>query len=98
MLQALASGLGRRVQGGGLCSIILQQQQQQARLYSTGPKDDYSLVMKQAMEVSTESASPPLPPGEAGITFGVPFETFKRKVFLCAVCFARRIAQLMHAV
>jgi hypothetical protein len=38
--------------------------------------------MNKAMEVSTECASAPLPPGEGGITFGVPLETFKRKVAL----------------
>ena len=39
--------------------------------------------MTEAMQLSKESVSAPLPPGEGGITFGVPLETFKRKV--CAV-------------
>lgn len=83
-LQAVAggsrSGLLASALGGGLL---------QRALFSSSAKEDYSLVMNKAMEVSTECASAPLPPGEGGITFGVPLETFKRKAIILA---ASRVA------
>ncbi|GBF90267.1 hypothetical protein Rsub_02373 [Raphidocelis subcapitata] len=56
----------------------------QRALFSSSAKDDYAIVMSKAMEVSTEAVSAPLPPGEGGITFGVPLETFKRKAIILA--------------
>lgn len=40
--------------------------------------------MRKAQEVSAECASTPLPPGEGGVTFGVPLETFQRKAIVLA--------------
>lgn len=79
----------------------------QRALYSTAPpaepapapakpkEGDYSLVMAQAAQLATECASAPLPPGEGGVTFGVPLETFKRKVRYAA---RRAIAAVLGAV
>ncbi|KIY95819.1 NADH dehydrogenase (ubiquinone) Fe-Sprotein 4 [Monoraphidium neglectum] len=45
--------------------------------------------MTQAAQLATETASAPLPPGEGGVTFGVPLETFKRKAVIMS---ASRVA------
>lgn len=45
--------------------------------YSAAAKSDYRLVMKEAHALAEQSD---LPPQETAYTFGVPFETFTRKV------------------
>lgn len=82
MLQAAAIAAlsaGQRAAFGPAVGCLLKR-----ALYSTTAKDDYSLVLSKAMELSAETVAAPLPPGEGGITFGVPLETFKRKVCSCS--------------
>ena len=90
MLPAAAAALGQRAatcgsgsSSSGLLPAALDRLQR--ALFSTASDNDYSLVMKKAAEVSTECASPPLPPGEGGITFGVPLETFARKALVMSM-------------
>jgi hypothetical protein len=75
MLSSSAAALARASALAPALGCLLQR-----GAFSTAAKEDYSIVMSKAMEVSTECASAPLPPGEGGVTFGVPLETFKRKV------------------
>lgn len=86
LLQASASGFLRTASccvAGGWNSAM----QRLGASFSTAlaKEGDYSLVMAQAAELSVETASPPLPAGEGGITFGVPLETFKRKAIVLSV-------------
>jgi hypothetical protein len=55
---------------------------------------DYSLVIKQAAELSKDVES--APPGEYGATYGVPLETFERKVGLVARCRLRSWSMQTH--
>lgn len=77
MMPAVASALGQAAQR---CSGAAAASRLQRALFSASAGEDYSLAMAKAAEVATECASAPLPPGEGGVTFGVPLETFKRKV------------------
>ena len=49
----------------------------QAACYATKAEPDYSLAMKNASEVATADKHAP---GEVGMSYGIPLETFKRKV------------------
>jgi hypothetical protein len=49
----------------------------QVACYATKPEQDYSLTMKSASEIATAEY---VAPGEVGMSYGIPLETFKRKV------------------
>ncbi|KAI8463410.1 MAG: NADH:ubiquinone oxidoreductase 18 kDa subunit [Monoraphidium minutum] len=85
MLQAAGAGL----RAGGAFAPALGSALQRALFSTAATEGDYSLVMAQAAELAKETASAPLPPGEGGVTFGVPMETFQRKAIVMS---ASRVA------